>query len=391
MGGSGLTRLSEATCARSGGKAGTLGALLRVGLPVPDGFVVPSDDQLPGSEPESSLCDAVAGELARLGEPVVAVRSSAANEDTAHASAAGQYESFIGVRGTDAVCRAIAACRDSAQAARVGDYWTRTGAGDSSAGAAMAVLVQPVIEAEVSGVMFTPQRSGGPTRIEASWGLGLSVVSGTVTPDTYEVTADGTIGHSVGAKQTRTDLSHEHGGVITGAVTPDQQHAPALDDATVAALASVGGRIATILGGPQDIEWALADAKLWILQARPITAALPARRPPTRSVPVEALTGIPGSHGRVIAAARIVRGPADFGSVRPGEVVVCPYTGPAWTPLFSVAAGVVTETGGALSHAAIIAREYGIPAVLGVPGATARIENGARLALDGTAGTITVL
>ncbi|MCC8930587.1 PEP/pyruvate-binding domain-containing protein [Rhodococcus sp. I2R] len=379
-----LTRLSEATRTDSGGKAAMLGALLREGLPVPDGFVVPT-----GTEIGRSRRDSVARELGRLGDPVVAVRSSATNEDTEDASAAGQYESIIGVQGADDVCQAIMVCRESASAARVGDYWRRTGG--ASRASDMAVLVQPVIEAEVSGVLFTPQQIGEPTRIEASWGLGLSVVGGTVTPDTCEVAPDGTVVCSVGSKQTRIDLNHELGGIATSTVAPDQQHARALDDDAVAVLADLGGRIARVLGGPQDVEWAVAGGVVWILQARPITAALPASTFPGSSGPAAALSGTPGSHGTVTAAARIVRGPSDFGAVRRGDIVVCPYTGPAWTPLFKIASGVVTETGGALSHAAIVAREYGIPAVLGVPDATTRVDDGALIAVDGTAGTVTIL
>lgn len=385
-----LTTLSEATRASSGGKAAALGVLLREGLPVPDGFVVPHGDQPAGAEAVRFLRDAVAGELGRLGDPVVAVRSSAMNEDTGDASAAGQYESVIGVRGADDVCQAIMACWESARAARVDGYWARTG-GELPHASGMAVLVQPVIEADVSGVMFTPQQHGQPTRIEASWGLGLAVVGGTITPDAYEVAADGAIGCAVGSKQTRIDLGRERGGVVTSAIAPDQQSARALDDATVATLVELGGRIATVLGGPQDIEWAVADGTVWILQARPITAAVPDTRVPGPPHPAEALRGTPGSHGTVTAAARIVRGPSDFATVRRGAIVICPYTDPAWTPLFAVAAGVVTETGGALSHAAIVAREYGIPAVLGVAGVTTRIDDGARITLDGTAGTVTVL
>ena len=389
-----LLRLSEATRANSGGKAGTLGSLLREGLPVPDGFVVPSGDQSVGPEIGGSLHSAVAGELARLGDPVVAVRSSAANEDTAEASAAGQYESIIGVRGTEQVCQAVTACRASAHATRVGDYWTQVSDSDSSSMPEMpemAVLVQPVVTAEVSGVMFTPQQQGDPTRIEASWGLGVSVVGGTVTPDTYEVATDGAISRTVGSKHTRADLNCEHGGVATSIVAAGRREVCVLDDVTVTELLALGGRIAGILDGPQDIEWAVADGAVWVLQARPITATLPAYRATATSGPAEELTGTPGSHGTVTTTARIVCGPSDFSTVRAGEVVVCPYTDPAWTPLFTIAVGVITETGGALSHAAIVAREYGIPAVLGVTDATTRIQNGARIALDGTAGTITVL
>lgn len=385
-----LATLSEAIRTSSGAKAAALGVLLKEGLPVPDGFVVPNGSQSTGAEVGRSLRDAVACELGRLGNPVVAVRSSATNEDTSDASAAGQYESMIGVHGADDVCRAIAACWESTCAARVGDYWARTG-GVLPHASGMAVLVQPVIEADVSGVMFTPSSTREPARIEAAWGLGLAVVGGTITPDAYEVTPDGAIGCSVGSKQTRIDLDRERGGVVTRAVAPDKQSARALDDVTTTTLSDLGGRIARALGGPQDIEWAVADGTAWILQARPITATLPNTGVPGSSEHAEALRGTPGSHGTVTAAARIVRGPSDFAAVRRGDIVICPYTDPAWTPLFTIAAGVVTETGGALSHAAIVAREYGTPAVLGVAGATTHIEDGARITLNGTAGTVIVL
>ncbi len=99
--------------------------------------------------------------------------------------------------------------------------------------------------------------------------------------------------------------------------------------------------------------------------------------------------GVPASGGRATGTARIVHGPADFGRLQPGDVLVCPYTDPTWTPLFSVATAVVADTGGPLSHAAIVAREYAIPAVLGVQHATATIPDGATITVDGTAGTIT--
>ncbi|NUT97098.1 MAG: pyruvate, phosphate dikinase [Saccharothrix sp.] len=371
-----LIPLSEATRAACGGKAATLAVLLRAGLPVPDGFVVPFTVSPPPEE--------VARELERMGDPVVAVRSSASDEDSAGASAAGQYESILGVRGASDVSDAIAACKESARADRVTGYRNRTGVSPSEPD--MAVIVQRLVDADVSGVMFTPEHAGGSTRIEASWGLGLNVVGGTVTPDTYEVTPDGAIRYAIGRKETRTDAGHENGGVTTSAVSELARTARALDDDAVDSLAGLGSRIAALLGGPQDVEWAIADGRVVVLQARPVTAPLPSLAAPDSG---GALTGTPGSHGVVTAHARIVRGPSDFPRVRPGEVIVCKYTDPAWTPLFTIAAGVITETGGALSHAAIVAREYGIPAVLGVAGATTRIQAGDRLTLDGTAGTVT--
>lgn len=389
-----LTPLRDATRAHCGGKAATLCVLLREGLPVPDGFVVHCDAHARlerDADPtlRNTLGEAVARELERMGNPVVAARSSAANEDTEGASAAGQYETILGVRGAADVCEAIDACQASTRSSRVTDYWNRTAGGTIDATLAMAVLVQRLIAADVSGVMFAPGREGGSTRIEASWGLGLAVVGGTVTPDSYEVAPDGTVQFMIGRKETRIDLDAETTGLIDSPVDQRMRAARTLSDEDVESLAELGSQIAALLGGAQDVEWAIADGEIWILQARPVTASLPQVPSFERVTPGVMLTGTPGSHGVVTAQARIVQGPSDFSHVRPGEVVVCPYTDPAWTSLFTIAAGVIAETGGTLSHAAIVAREYGIPAVLGVAGATQYIHDGDRIALDGTAGTIT--
>jgi rifampicin phosphotransferase len=105
----------------------------------------------------------------------------------------------------------------------------------------------------------------------------------------------------------------------------------------------------------------------------------------------DVLRGSGASSGVVRGKARILREERDFERLRPGEILVCRYTNPAWTPLFTIAAGVVTDTGGAASHAAIVAREYGIPAVLGALGATQRIVDGQEIIVDGTAGVVTLL
>lgn len=395
-----VQRLGEAVAETGGGKAAALGSLLRAGLPVPDGFVVPFDayraaarastGPMPGAVP-GAVRAAIAEGLEGLGGAPVAVRSSADDEDAAGASAAGQYESFLAVQGVGPVADAVERCWASLRSSRAISYRAASGQEPSSEHRAMAVLVQRLVDAEVSGVMFTPRAPNGVTEIEASWGLGLTVVGGSVTPDAFRVAGDGSVTRAVSDKRSRVDRDGTH--LVTRDVPVPDRRAATLDDASVTRLARLGRQVAAVLGAPQDVEWAVADGRIWILQARPITAALPPHVPgmsvrEARTGSGLTLTGTPGSHGVVTGTARTVRGPDDFDHVRCGDILVCPGTDPAWTPLLRIAAGVVTETGGALSHAAIVARELRIPAVLGVAGVSGRLRDGTSITLDGTAGTV---
>ncbi|MEV7009672.1 PEP/pyruvate-binding domain-containing protein [Streptosporangium sp. NPDC051022] len=410
-----IVPLGEAVADTCGGKAGALGALLRAGLPVPDGFVVSfaaylaavhdldlgrfadeSDDvdaarQTIEARPvQAAVIDALGRALDELGDPPVAVRSSAAKEDTGQASAAGQHESFLAVHGLGEVAKAVRACWASLFSPRAIAYRAASGCDDQpSDDLLMAVIVQRHLDAEVSGIMFTPAGPNAATRIEASWGLGPSVVEGKVTPDAYLVSEDGSVTRTVADKQKRLDRRGTQ--LVVRDVPVATRNQPTVDDETAAQLAKLGEQIAAVLGGPQDIEWAIADGCTWVLQARPVTAVPPPPVPPSGASGITAagLTGMPGSRGTVTGTARIVRGFGDFARVRPGDILVCPFTDPAWTPLLRIAAGVVTETGGVLSHAAIVAREHGIPAVLGIPNATSRLRDGTVITVDGTTGTVT--
>ncbi|MFF0344545.1 PEP/pyruvate-binding domain-containing protein [Kribbella sp. NPDC004875] len=361
-----LVPLTAATPDRCGAKAATLGTLLRAGLPVPDGVVIPFN---------SSFGDGLGRWLESVGNPPVAVRSSASNEDTAGRSAAGQHDSFLGVQGVAAVADAVRACLASLWSPRATAY---RGASDAS----MAVIVQLHVDADVSGVMFTDP--AGSTLIESSWGLGPSVAEGRVTPDSYRVAPDGSVTSTIADKP--TSLHREGSRVVTRDVPTIQRRAPTLSAAAATHLAGLAQQVTTLLGPSQDIEWALTGETPWLLQSRPITT-----NPPTPAEPVtgeRVLTGTPGSRGTATGPARVVLGQGDFAQVRPGDILVCRFTDPAWTPLLTIAAGVVTETGGVLSHAAIVARERGIPAVLGVPHATTRLRNHPHLTIEGTTGTI---
>ncbi len=209
----------EAVADTCGGKAGALGALLRAGLPVPDGFVVPFAAYLAAvrdldlgrfaGEPDdvdavrqtiearpvhAAVIDALGRALDEMGDPPVAVRSSGAREDTGQASAAGQHESFLAVQGIGAVAEAVRACWASLFSPRAVAYRAASGREDQpSDDLLMAVIVQRHLDAEISGVMFTPADPDDATRIEASWGLGPSIVEGKVTPDAYRVAEDGSV------------------------------------------------------------------------------------------------------------------------------------------------------------------------------------------------------
>ena len=403
-----IIALTEATRQQAGGKAAVLGTLARAGFPVPPGFVVPAEvyraatsgldlaavlaDGGPDevrrvieSQPlAAELLRELTDHMARLGDHAVAVRSSASTEDTAGSSAAGQHDTFLGVTGPAAVAERIPATWASLWSSRAVAYRIA-----AVLEAEIAVIVQRHIDAEVAGVLFT---SGAATMIEASWGLGESVVGGVVTPDAFIVTAEGVVDRRTGDKRTRVDRGGN--GTVTATVRPEDRGRLCLDDRTLVRLAQLGAEVAEHLGAPQDIEFALANDQIWLLQARPLTAPVPG---PTRGAvgtlepgrpDLTGLHGTAGSPGTVSGPARVVYGPEDFSRVGPGDILVCRFTDPAWTPLFGVVAGIVTETGGRLSHAAIVAREHRIPAVLGVPSAMTCIQDGQPLTVNGTTGTI---
>lgn len=384
-----IISLKDARANTSGGKASALGALLDAGLPVPESFVVPFDVYRaacrgPGKYPfPDGFIDALAKGLDELGDAPVAVRSSANSEDTVHASGAGQHESILGVRGTSAVADAIRSCWASLHSSRAVSYRESHDEGTLDGDSMMAVLVQRLVDADASGIMFTPAAPEGITEIEASWGLGPSVVGGTVTPDAYRVGANGSISRSIADKRTRLDRNGTR--LIQRDVPALDRNRETLNDSTVAQLVRLGQETAATLGSPQDIEWAITGDQIWILQARPITATPP---PIPSSASHAWLNGTPASRGTATGTARVVRGPGDFAYVEPGDILICPFTDPAWTPLLRIVAGVVTETGGVLSHAAIVARELNIPAVLGVPNATTAIHDGVTITIDGAVGTV---
>jgi pyruvate,water dikinase len=217
----------------------------------------------------------VARRYAELGEPPVAVRSSALGEDSQELTFAGMQETYLWVRGVDHVCDAVRDCWVSLYGPLAISY--RADKGDAATTPAMGVAVQLMVDANVSGVMYTCNPvSGDPSMIaiNASWGLGLAVVGGEVTPDDYlvsKVTREVVRAH-VHAKEVEYVPDPEGRGTVRREVPADRRDAACLDSTALEALVEVGRRVERHFGSAQDIEWAIArDGELFVLQSRPVT------------------------------------------------------------------------------------------------------------------------
>ncbi len=253
----------------AGGKGANLGRLLRAGFRTPGGFLITTEAFRAGMTGE--VRTAILNAYRALGEAhaPVAVRSSATAEDMAGASMAGQYETFLDIRGDDALLAAVEKCWNSLRGDRAAAYLA--GQGIDPAQVAMAVVVQTLVPADVAGVLFTvnPNGPGAEMMIEASWGLGESVVSGRVQPDVLvvEKSTGRLISQRIGDKREAltAGVAGEHH------VSEDLRRAACLHEADVLALWDVGKHAEQVFGGPQDIEWALAGGTLYVLQSRPIT------------------------------------------------------------------------------------------------------------------------
>jgi rifampicin phosphotransferase len=301
---------------QAGGKGANLGELAHAGLPVPPGFVIvtdayrryvtehqlaekiaglaaPTDDpggyesaseQIRGlfaDEVSHALRAEIAEAYAALGEDApVAVRSSATAEDLPEASFAGQQDTYLNVRGMEDLLIAVRDCWASLWTARAMAYRARQGIDPTTV--SLAVVVQQMIDAEAAGVMFTANPGNGrrdEAVISAAWGLGESVVSGSVNTDNIVVRKpDGTVLSSETADKAVMTVRAEQR-TQEQPVPAEQRRQPVLSESDAAKLAAYGTRIENHYGVPQDIEWARADGQFFIVQARPITALAEAEAP----------------------------------------------------------------------------------------------------------------
>lgn len=293
----GEARCADVSCA--GGKGASLARMSGLGLPVPPGFVVPAGalaEALPdgGAELRSlalaqdaeaaqalirtveldpALRDAVVSAYSALGagEVPVAVRSSACAEDSEAASFAGQQETFLHVRGGEEVRARIRDCWASFFSERALFYRSQKGSLDDLG---MAVVVQRMVHADLAGVLFTcdPVRKRRDRMVvEAVLGLGEAAVSGAVTPDHYVIKRDGRLRKAEVCQQPYAIVAAEDGGVVERPLSAEEGGARKAPDELLARLARLGDDLERRTGTPQDIEWAVQDGELYVLQARPVT------------------------------------------------------------------------------------------------------------------------
>src|SRR4051812_23698038 len=284
-----FARVRPADADLVGGKGLSLALTASAGLPVPPGFCVTSAAyRRLGAEPriDEVLRESLATAYRELGGGAVAVRSSATAEDGAVTSFAGQQETILGVEGEGPLREAVERCWRSLHTDRAKAYRQRQGVDE--AGLAMAVVVQRLVDADVAGVLFTRDPldpTGSLMRVEAAWGLGEVVVSGRVTPDRFQVERDtGRVrDRQPGTKHVRVTGRGEE------PVPPDRHHELCLTDEQLAELADLGRRVEAFYGDARDIEWAIADGRVWLLQARPITTAGAGDRERARRATVDRL------------------------------------------------------------------------------------------------------
>jgi pyruvate,water dikinase len=268
-----LLEMGSASVDVIGSKARSLGAMAAAGLPVPPAFCISAEAfcRLRGKSVTSDqdLCAEIALAYERLGECPVAVRSSSLLEDGETTSGAGQHDTILAVHGRKEVLEAVAQCWASLNSERSIAYQQNLKGRQHQS--AMAVIVQTLVCAEVAGVLFTCDPLDAQEknmRVEASWGLGTSVVSGRVTPDSY--TIDRASGEVQESKISRKSTMETPAGLVE--LPAEKQLLPCLDEPRLRELADLGRRVEHVFGGARDVEWAWAKGRFWLLQARPITA-----------------------------------------------------------------------------------------------------------------------
>lgn len=417
-----------------GGKGANLGDMYQAKIPVPNGFVVTAKtyfDFLKSSSLKQKILTELSGldtnDSKRLQEAskniktailtgqmppelaeqikdayhhlsgehdrLVAVRSSATAEDLPDASFAGQQETYLNIQGFEDVVKHVQKCWASLFESRAIFYRTDMGFDHMKVG--IAVPVQLMVQSEISGIMFTVNpitNNKHEVSIEAAYGLGQPVVSGELTPDQYLISKETLrIKSKYISKQTwqltqagQTPISEAH------------QEVQKMSDDLVVELAKIGMHVEEHYGGkPQDMEWGMEAGKLFVVQSRPVTTLDKKMAEGTKINKVDEsknpkmlLEGLGASPGTAAGKVKIIGDPSQIDTVKDGDILVAEMTNPDYVPAMRRASAILTDKGGRTSHAAIVSRELGIPAVVGSGSATQLLHNDELITVDGTSGKV---
>lgn len=419
-----------------GGKGANLGEMTRAGFPVPNGFCVTAQayremvkfngfdskirEMLDGVEVKDSdklqraadrimkmvskadIPDEMAESIIRhyrslsskTKNPLVAVRSSATAEDLPEASFAGQQSTFLDIKGEAAVIQAVRDAWASLFTARAIFY--RETNGFDHFQVALAVPVQLMVASEVSGNMFTINPVNNDKRIiviEAIWGLGEMIVQGTYTPDHYEVRRQDMTIYAREINEQKKELTRKNGVNKEYPLPEWKVGRQKLEDDLIVKLAEIGEKLHSHYRFPQDIEWAMEGGKLYVVQTRPITTMEAVERQSEMSLKEESslrllVKGDAASPGVAWGRPVVLKSAKEISKIKEGDVLVAEMTTPDFVPAMKRAVAIVTNSGGQTSHAAIVSRELGVPAVVGSKDGTKILKKEKLITVNGTTGEV---
>lgn len=422
-----------------GGKGANLGEMTKAGFPVPDGFAVTVqayDDFLKYNKlseyinkilksidvdnPEeldrvsttiqkeikrAHVPSEVSAEIfktykklskKRFSNPLVAVRSSATAEDLPDASFAGQQASFMNIKGDANLVNAVRKCWASLFTARAIFYREQNKIKHKNV--KISVIVQNMVQSEVSGVMFSVDpvtNDKSVIVIEAIWGLGDMIVQGQVVPDRYVVQKETFSILSKQVSSQRKMLSRYKGKTEEVDVPAKLVEEKKLTDSEIIKFAKLADKLQKHYYFPQDVEWAKEGSNLFIVQTRPITTLKKGKKAEkeVKGKKVEIantpkLTGTGASPGFASGHVKLIKSPKEISKVARGDILVAEMTSPDYVPAMKKAAAIVTDRGGMTSHAAIVSRELGVPCIVGTENATSTLKSGDVVSVDGTSGLV---
>ncbi|MFH1285970.1 MAG: phosphoenolpyruvate synthase [Candidatus Micrarchaeota archaeon] len=451
--------VNKGSIAQAGGKGANLGEMTALGMPVPPGFLVTSEAYfkfihaneiekligeltssldvhdnvqlnevsvrvkeavLNGKIPEDIRTDIIKSYLKLCGvdvpgkddEVYVAIRSSATAEDLPEASFAGQQATFLNEKGVGNVVRAVQRCWASLFEPRSIFYRNENGFDHLKVG--LCAVVQKMVQSERAGVMFSIDPVANDPdviSIEAAYGLGELVVSGTITPDLYHVDKKTmTIVKRMIARQewmlAKVGEKNEHVNIKN-----EYMERQKLSDAEIIELAGYAKKLEEHYGKPQDIEWAFEKGQVYIVQTRPVTTYKPRAKIENEEKEQEnevlasavssasssqikiseakmLLKGMGASPGIATGVVRILHSPQEISQMQKGDILVAEMTTPDYVPAMKKAGAIVTDAGGSTCHAAIVSREMGIPCIVGSKEATKVLSDGQLITVDAVHGIV---